>query len=54
MQLIHRVGEHYLNFNSLFKIMLNCYCFKGSSGHLGTHLQTVELQSGSQNPIELI
>lgn len=37
MQLIHRVGEHYLNFNLLFKMMLNCYCFKGFSGHLRTH-----------------
>lgn len=36
MQLIHRVGEHYLNFNLLFKMMLNCYFFKGFSGHVGT------------------
>lgn len=36
MQLIHRVGEYYMNFNLLFKMMLNCYSFKGFSGHLGT------------------
>lgn len=36
MLFIHRVGEHYLNFNLLLKMMLNCYAFKGFSGHLGT------------------
>lgn len=36
MQLIRCVGEHYLNFNLLFKMMLNCYSFKDSSGHLRT------------------
>lgn len=38
MQLIHHVGERYLNVNLLFKMMWNCYSFKGFSGHLGTQM----------------
>jgi len=48
MQLIHRVGERYLNFNLLLKMMLSCSSFKGFFWPFGDPAQTVELQSGLQ------